>query len=157
MEMWMATNQPGENFSKCSLTMPGGRLAKALSTPQGCDSLINLQLTMTTLSASAQVIGNSLSASPSGANYQWIDCNNGNAAIPGATTQTYTPPSAGNYAVIVTTTNIVTQTAVNEPKHQRLRCKTACCDGAATRRSARGAPRTSGDDAADAGDGHAGA
>jgi hypothetical protein len=33
--------------------------------------------------------------------YQWIDCDHGNAFIPGATSQTYFPTVTGNYAVIV--------------------------------------------------------
>jgi hypothetical protein len=36
------------------------------------------------------------------ATYQWIDCNNGNAAIAGETGQSYTPTENGSYAVIVT-------------------------------------------------------
>ena len=34
--------------------------------------------------------------------YQWIDCDNGNSPIAGATTPEYTPTSNGNYAVIIT-------------------------------------------------------
>jgi hypothetical protein len=36
------------------------------------------------------------------ATYQWIDCNNGNAFIPGETGQSYTATVNGDYAVIVT-------------------------------------------------------
>jgi hypothetical protein len=49
------------------------------------------------LSTNAQVI----SANAIGATYQWIDCNNNNIAISGATSQTYTVTTNGNYAVIV--------------------------------------------------------
>jgi hypothetical protein len=52
-----------------------------------------------------QVDAITLSASASGASYQWINCNNGNTIIPGATAQAFTPTANGNYAVIVTTTN----------------------------------------------------
>lgn len=37
-----------------------------------------------------------------GAQYQWVDCNNGNAAIAGATSATYQPTVNGSYAVEVT-------------------------------------------------------
>jgi hypothetical protein len=37
-----------------------------------------------------------------GAQYQWVDCNNGNAAIPGATSSTFQPTANGSYAVEVT-------------------------------------------------------
>jgi hypothetical protein len=45
---------------------------------------------------------NTLTALQSGATYQWIDCNNGNAPISGATNQSFTPATNGSYAVIVT-------------------------------------------------------
>jgi hypothetical protein len=46
--------------------------------------------------------GATLTAAATGASYQWVDCGNGNAAIAGATTQTYTPTATtGSYAVIV--------------------------------------------------------
>lgn len=42
-----------------------------------------------------------LIANASGITYQWIDCNNGNAAIAGATGQSYSPLANGSYALIV--------------------------------------------------------
>ncbi|MBL7885207.1 MAG: T9SS type A sorting domain-containing protein [Flavobacterium sp.] len=43
-----------------------------------------------------------------GTTYQWLDCDNGNAPIPGATGQTFTPTSVnGNYAVQLTTNGCV--------------------------------------------------
>ena len=43
-----------------------------------------------------------------GTTYQWLDCDNGNAPIPGATGQTFTPTSInGNYAVQLTTNGCV--------------------------------------------------
>jgi len=50
----------------------------------------------------ATLIGNTIYALASGASYQWLDCNNGFAVLPGDTTQSYTPAVSGNYAVIVT-------------------------------------------------------
>lgn len=46
--------------------------------------------------------GNTLTATQSGATYQWVDCNNGNSNIAGATSQSYTPTVSGNYAVKIT-------------------------------------------------------
>jgi hypothetical protein len=45
-----------------------------------------------------QVDAITLSADATGYNYQWVDCDNGNAAVSGATSQTFTPTVAGNYA-----------------------------------------------------------
>ncbi len=43
-----------------------------------------------------------------GTTYQWLDCDNGNAPIPGATAQTFTPTAInGNYAVQLTTNGCV--------------------------------------------------
>lgn len=41
----------------------------------------------------------SLTANMSGATYQWLDCNNAYAPIPGETNQTFLPAVSGNYAV----------------------------------------------------------
>jgi hypothetical protein len=47
--------------------------------------------------------GATLTAAATGVTYQWIDCGNGNSAISGATSQTYTPTLlTGSYAVVVT-------------------------------------------------------
>ncbi|MBN8643551.1 MAG: T9SS type A sorting domain-containing protein [Flavobacteriales bacterium] len=43
-----------------------------------------------------------LTATQTGATYQWIDCGNGNANIAGATSQSFTPIISGNYAVKIT-------------------------------------------------------
>ena len=45
---------------------------------------------------------NTLTVSQENATYQWLDCDNANAPIVGATAQSYTPTESGNYAVIVT-------------------------------------------------------
>ncbi len=43
-----------------------------------------------------------------GSVYQWIDCDNGNSPISGATSQTYAPLTNGNYAVNITNGNCST-------------------------------------------------
>ena len=43
-----------------------------------------------------------LTANETGATYQWIDCNNANAPISGATSQTFSPTTNGSYAVQLT-------------------------------------------------------
>jgi uncharacterized delta-60 repeat protein len=48
------------------------------------------------------VLDNILTADQAGAMYQWLDCNNGNAEIPGAIAQSYAPTANGSYAVAVT-------------------------------------------------------
>ncbi|HEY4800590.1 MAG TPA: T9SS type A sorting domain-containing protein, partial [Bacteroidia bacterium] len=46
--------------------------------------------------------GTVITADQAGATYQWLDCNNSYAVIPGATAQSYTAASSGNYAVTLT-------------------------------------------------------
>ncbi|MEP7265670.1 MAG: LamG-like jellyroll fold domain-containing protein [Bacteroidota bacterium] len=58
-----------------------------------------------TVNTAVGVNGNTLSSLQTGGTYQWIDCNNGNAIIPGQTNQSYTPATSGNYAVIVSQNN----------------------------------------------------
>ncbi len=46
--------------------------------------------------------GNTLIADLDGASYQWLDCNDNNASIDGATNVSFTPVQNGNYALEVT-------------------------------------------------------
>jgi PKD repeat protein len=47
-------------------------------------------------------VNNTITATQTGAAYQWIDCGNGNQEIAGATSIAFTPTVNGSYAVIVT-------------------------------------------------------
>ncbi len=58
--------------------------------------IVTVPVATTTLS------GLTISATTSGAAYQWINCGNGNAPIAGATSQSFTATANGTYAVIVT-------------------------------------------------------
>jgi hypothetical protein len=78
-----------------------GTYTASLTNAAGCDSTITLDLIIDTLTPSLTVAGNILTAQPSGATYQWLDCDNGNAPIAGATSQDYTFVANGNYAVVI--------------------------------------------------------
>jgi hypothetical protein len=60
-----------------------------------------IAMTVNTIDNGVSIEGNVLTAAQSGASYQWLDCNNGNAAIPNAVNQSYTATNGGNYAVFV--------------------------------------------------------
>jgi uncharacterized delta-60 repeat protein len=65
-----------------------------------CDSI---EITVNPMpTATVTVSGSTIFANSSTGTYQWIDCNNSNALISGATNQNFTPSVSGNYAVIVT-------------------------------------------------------
>jgi hypothetical protein len=77
-----------------------GAYAQIFQNGLGCDSTLILNLTIHSTNASASPNGLTLSASPNGSTYQWINCNP-YTLISGATNQTYTVTSNGDYAVVV--------------------------------------------------------
>ena len=68
----------------------------------GCDSVMTITVNVTTIDNSTSIAGFTITATESGSTYQWIDCNDNDAAIAGATNQDYTADANGDYAVIVT-------------------------------------------------------
>jgi len=77
----------------------------------GCDSVYTLNLTINSADNSVTQTGATLTSNQSSATYQWVDCDNGNAPIPGETNQTFTASANGNYAVEITTGNGCTATS----------------------------------------------
>ncbi|MFD2600747.1 LamG-like jellyroll fold domain-containing protein [Flavobacterium suzhouense] len=69
-------------------------------------------VTVCNLTASATLSGTTLTANAvTNATYQWVDCGNANAAVAGATAQTFTPAVTGNYAVVISTPDTCTATS----------------------------------------------
>ena len=68
----------------------------------GCDTITTLFLTIVEIDTSISQATNELFANAMGADYQWIDCTNGNIIIPGETNQNFMPIYNGNYACIIT-------------------------------------------------------
>jgi hypothetical protein len=93
-----------------SYTSPSGNYTWSVSNTymdtipnvEGCDSVITINLTINSVDESVTQTGNTLMADNAGLTYQWLDCDNAYAAIPGATNQSYTPVSNGNYALKAT-------------------------------------------------------
>lgn len=79
-----------------------GVYADTLTGIGGCDSIVTLTLGVTDIDNSATQSGNMMTATTTGASYQWVDCGNGNANISGATNQAYTATANGSYAVEIT-------------------------------------------------------
>lgn len=68
-----------------------------------CANIDSVLITVTDLPDTAVVqTSNQLGAVLAGATYQWLDCDNAFAEIAGATDQTYTAMTSGNYAVAIT-------------------------------------------------------
>ncbi|MCB9245813.1 MAG: SBBP repeat-containing protein [Flavobacteriales bacterium] len=69
----------------------------------GCDSVVFLDLTIQSVSDITTLVnGSSIRAGNANASYQWLDCSNNYAPIHGATSQTYTATTTGDYAVELT-------------------------------------------------------
>lgn len=77
----------------------------------GCDSNMTINLTIKTIDINVLVNNASLTSWASAAVYQWLDCNNNYAAIPGATAQTFFPTASGSYAVEVSKNGCTDTTA----------------------------------------------
>jgi hypothetical protein len=76
------------------------------------------------VNANVTQTGNTLTATQSGANYTWVDCNNGNQPIAGANGQSFTPTANGSYAVeielngcsVISTCVQISSVGLNEDK-----------------------------------------
>lgn len=107
------TNESASICDGDTYTFPDGNTGTSaqvytsmLSTVNGCDSIIVTTLNVESVDASVTQTGATLTANAAGMSYQWVDCNNGNAPIAGATNQSYTPTATtGSYAVIVSSAN----------------------------------------------------
>ena len=79
------------------------KLGTPLANTWGCDSIVTTNLTVNLpIDITTSVASFVITANQSGATYQWIDCNNGNAPIVGETNQSYTATADGSYAVVIT-------------------------------------------------------
>ena len=79
-----------------------------LISTSGCDSVITLDLTITSLNASVIVINDTTLQSQSvssGVVYQWVDCNDNYAPILGETNATFSTQIPGDYAVEISLNN----------------------------------------------------
>ncbi|MRX41285.1 T9SS type A sorting domain-containing protein [Flavobacterium sp. LC2016-23] len=68
-----------------------------------CATQTTLEIVVTpAIDGSVDYSNGILSSNMPNATYQWIDCANNNAVIPGAVNQTYTPATSGTYSVVIT-------------------------------------------------------
>ncbi|MEI6488540.1 MAG: T9SS type A sorting domain-containing protein [Bacteroidota bacterium] len=72
-------------------------------TTAGCSSTAVAYVTVNTVDTSLYSSGSYLYAYSNGwVSYQWLDCNNGNSPIAGATYQTFFPAASGDYSLSIT-------------------------------------------------------
>lgn len=77
-----------------------GSYLDTLMNSSGCDSLISIQLVIWNVNTTVVQLANILTASASGASFQWIDCSS-NTPLIGETDSTFMPVMSGSYAVEV--------------------------------------------------------
>jgi hypothetical protein len=98
---WLDGNTYTQSNNTATFVYPGGSI-------NGCDSIVVLDLTINAVSdLSVEVEGATLSANNSDGMYQWVDCDNGFSAIPGATNQSFTATQSGGYAVVISENNCI--------------------------------------------------
>ncbi|MCT4580989.1 MAG: T9SS type A sorting domain-containing protein [Flavobacteriales bacterium] len=87
-------------------------------TDGNCVHTAQIAIVVNTIDVSTNTVGSTLSANQQGATYQWVDCDNGNSELVGATNADYTATENGNYAVIISmngcvdTSSCITVTSV---------------------------------------------
>ncbi|MFT7344222.1 MAG: hypothetical protein ACI9XP_000805 [Lentimonas sp.] len=72
-----------------------------LQNQDGCDSTVTLNLTINSVDITVDAQDPILTANSNTGDYQWVDCNDNYAEIPGAISQSFTPSANGLYAVII--------------------------------------------------------
>ncbi len=95
---WSGTSTTNSIIATAGIS---GTISVTANNAYGSSAPRTLGVTVTTVNTAVNQVGTTLTASASGAGYQWMDCH-GNAIIPGQTAQSYTPSVSGSYAVIVT-------------------------------------------------------
>jgi hypothetical protein len=103
-------NSSSQNLTRCNdylspsgnhLWSSSGFYTDTISNIGGCDSVININLTITSVDTSVIQIGDTIKAIASTATYQWIDCNNNYLPINGETGKIFIPSYNGSFAVKV--------------------------------------------------------
>jgi len=96
----------GETFNWRGNTYSiAGTYYDSLLTTQNCDSIFVLNLAVMQVDTSVIQSEVVLTANATNATFQWIDCGNNNAIIPGENSNIFTATANGLYAVIVTQNN----------------------------------------------------
>lgn len=84
-----------------------GTYTQTLTNAAGCDSVITLVLAIQNVNTSISQFKTQLTATATGVNYQWLDCNTSYSPINGETSAAFTATENGNYAVEITDGNCV--------------------------------------------------
>ncbi|MES2134467.1 MAG: T9SS type A sorting domain-containing protein [Bacteroidota bacterium] len=83
--------------------LAAGNYTCTITDANTCTSIQTVTITEPAVISVLTTLSNeTITANATGLTYQWIDCNNANAAIAGETNRSFTATANGNYAVIIT-------------------------------------------------------
>ncbi len=87
--------------SKKHVWMYSGIYKDTIPNSFACDSIITIDLTITTINTSVAANKSTLTSNALSAHYQWVDCMDNFSPIPGDTNSSFTATKNGSYAVII--------------------------------------------------------
>lgn len=102
---------PGGSYIHEGDPLPAGIYTFSYTGQSGCDSVVTVTVTEIPVNISVNATATTLTSLNGGAQWQWLDCDNGYAEIAGATFQTFTPTGNGGYAVEVSVNGCVDTSA----------------------------------------------
>lgn len=109
-----ATVCPYGTYMQNGQALGAGTYAFTYTSINGCDSFVTVTVEEDVLNVMVNPAPLSLTSMNPSASWQWLDCENGFAEIPGASFQTFSPTSNGSYAVEVTDNGCVDTSACYE-------------------------------------------
>lgn len=113
--IWYDTISGGVPLSASSI-LENGKTYYATQTINNCESITRfaVSIILNDITNTVTQISGQLMADQAGASYAWLDCNNANQPIAGATSQSFTPSESGSYAVRVSLNGCVdTSSCIN--------------------------------------------
>ena len=93
---------PGASYMHEGQPLSTGTYTFTYTGQSGCDSVVTVTVTELPVNISVNATATQLTSLNGSASWQWLDCDNGFAEIPGASFQTFQPTANGSYAVEVT-------------------------------------------------------
>ncbi len=102
---------PGASYLYEGQPLSAGTYSFTYTGQSGCDSVVTVTVTELPVNISVNATATTLTSLNGSASWQWLDCANGFAEIPGASFQTFTPTGNGSYAVEVSDNGCVDTSA----------------------------------------------
>lgn len=87
-----------------------GTYMDTLMNYKGCDSILTINLTVTSINNGISLSGQTLTATQSGATYRWLNCTADMTVIPNETGKSFSPKSNGIYAAEIKLNNCMDTT-----------------------------------------------